>query len=306
MPVHDWTRVNAGTFHDFHSAWITHIKETLNGGLLPKGYYALAEQHAGLGIADILTLQTDDQATLTPKEAGPVAVAEAPLRVGRKIVAGPNATYRTTRRTLAIRHVNDHRIVALLEILSPANKDRSSSVDDFVDKVHSALRQDCHLLVVDLFPPGPYDPHGIHGSTWETLVVPEYCGASLRIMSGAMPTALRGHGWAVKTCPRKAVGMAPTTPSGAAPHCSGTTQTFDSEDYVQSADKPLLLVAYVASSIPEAYLEPIAVGDVLPDMPLFLQSRCHISVPLESTYQAAYRGMPVYWRGVVEGARSQQ
>ena len=55
-------------------------------------------------------------------------------------------------------------------------------------------------------------------------VVPEYCGASLRVMSGAMPTALRGHGWAVKTCPRKAVGMAPTTPSGAAPHCSGTTQ----------------------------------------------------------------------------------
>ena len=249
MPVHDWTRVNAGTFHHFHTTWITHLSDALNGGLLPKGYYAMAEQHAGLGIADILTLQTDDQATLTPKEAGPVAVAEAPLRVGRKIVAGPNATYRATRRTLAIRHVSDHRIVALLEILSPANKDRSSSVDDFVDKVHSALRQDCHLLVVDLFPPGPYDPHGILGTIWET---------------------------------------------------------FDSEDYVQPTDKPLLLVAYVASSIPEAYLEPIAVGDVLPDMPLFLQSRCHISVPLESTYQAAYRGMPVYWRGVVEGARSQQ
>lgn len=22
MPIHDWTRVSAGTFHDFHVAWI--------------------------------------------------------------------------------------------------------------------------------------------------------------------------------------------------------------------------------------------------------------------------------------------
>ena len=47
MPVHDWTRVDAGIFHDFHNAWITHLKEALNEGLLPDGYYAQAEQHAG-------------------------------------------------------------------------------------------------------------------------------------------------------------------------------------------------------------------------------------------------------------------
>jgi len=33
MPMHNWTRVSAGTFHDFHNAWITHIKESLNAGL---------------------------------------------------------------------------------------------------------------------------------------------------------------------------------------------------------------------------------------------------------------------------------
>ena len=32
MPVHDWTRVQAGTFHHFHCAWITHLAEALNGG----------------------------------------------------------------------------------------------------------------------------------------------------------------------------------------------------------------------------------------------------------------------------------
>jgi len=40
MPMHDWTRVSAGTFHDFHCSWIAELKKTLNGGLLPPDYYA--------------------------------------------------------------------------------------------------------------------------------------------------------------------------------------------------------------------------------------------------------------------------
>ncbi len=31
MPIHDWARVDAGTFHGFHTAWITHLSEALNG-----------------------------------------------------------------------------------------------------------------------------------------------------------------------------------------------------------------------------------------------------------------------------------
>jgi len=46
MPIHDWTRVSAGTFHDFHNAWITELRNALNGGLLPRGFYAQGEQHA--------------------------------------------------------------------------------------------------------------------------------------------------------------------------------------------------------------------------------------------------------------------
>ena len=56
MPIHDWTRVDAGTFHAFHTAWVTHLSETMNGGLLPSGYYAMPEQHVGRSIADVLTL----------------------------------------------------------------------------------------------------------------------------------------------------------------------------------------------------------------------------------------------------------
>ena len=47
MPMHDWNLVDAGTFHAFHLAWIGELQKSLNGGGLPKGYYALAEQYAG-------------------------------------------------------------------------------------------------------------------------------------------------------------------------------------------------------------------------------------------------------------------
>src|SRR5436190_21526424 len=63
MPVHGWSRVTAGTFHAFHLAWIAEIQRALNGGILPPGYYALAEQVAGEIIPDVLTLQQADNAS---------------------------------------------------------------------------------------------------------------------------------------------------------------------------------------------------------------------------------------------------
>src|SRR3954452_11655853 len=58
MPVHDWTRVSDGTFHDFHYSWVLEIKRALKRGLLPEGYYVMAEQVGGdLGAPDVLPLQ---------------------------------------------------------------------------------------------------------------------------------------------------------------------------------------------------------------------------------------------------------
>src|SRR5206468_4484088 len=89
MPVHDWSRATAGTFHDFHVAWIAELRRALNGGLLPEGYYALAEQVANQVIADVLTLQDVRQTErnarspggTVPEENGGVAVATLPPRV---------------------------------------------------------------------------------------------------------------------------------------------------------------------------------------------------------------------------------
>jgi len=59
MPVHEWTRVTAGTFHHFHNAWITELCNALNGGLLPEDYYALGEQRSGDVSPDVLTLHAE-------------------------------------------------------------------------------------------------------------------------------------------------------------------------------------------------------------------------------------------------------
>jgi hypothetical protein len=38
MPIHDWSRVDPNLFHDFHQTWTIAIRNSLNSGLLPKGY----------------------------------------------------------------------------------------------------------------------------------------------------------------------------------------------------------------------------------------------------------------------------
>jgi hypothetical protein len=62
----------------------------------------------------------------------------------------------------------------------------------------------------------------------------------------------------------------------------------------------MTLAAYAAGPQFDAYLEHLAPGASLPDMPLFLRRDWYINAPLASTYQAAYDGMPGFWREVLE------
>ena len=56
MPIHDWTKVDAGIFHDFHQTWSIYIKNALNGGLLPRGLNAFVEQRTPRKEPDVLTV----------------------------------------------------------------------------------------------------------------------------------------------------------------------------------------------------------------------------------------------------------
>ena len=154
MPVHDWTRVSAGTFHDFHNSWIIHIKESLNNGLLPEDYYAQAEQRMNDIVADILTLRQPRGTIERPAPEGGVAVADAPPQVSTTMVPGESHTTGLKQRRVVVRHVTKHDVVAVVEIVSPANKDRPSTTATFVQKAVDAIQAGVHMLIVDLFPPG--------------------------------------------------------------------------------------------------------------------------------------------------------
>src|SRR3954469_17956509 len=100
MPIHDWTRISAGTFHDFHNSWITELRNAMNGGLLPPGYYAQGEQWAGKFNADVLTLHAGGQpsvasgealAEATPSGGGVAVMEEAPPQVSRRVAASEAA-----------------------------------------------------------------------------------------------------------------------------------------------------------------------------------------------------------------------
>lgn len=243
MPIHDWTRVDAGIFHDFHQTWIPEIKRALNQDRLPADYYALVEQVAGGRWPDILTLQGPPGNEPPPPEPrGGIALTETPPQVQFRIKAEGDS-YAAKASAIVIRHVSGHRIVAVLEIVSPGNKGSRTELDQFTGKALEMLRSGIHLLVVDLFPPGPRDPEGIHKAIWDELA---------------------------------------------------------DNDFALPQEKRLTLAAYSAGAWPEAFVQPVAVGGELPDMPLFLTPEIYVPVPLEATYQAAWQTLPAYWREVLE------
>jgi hypothetical protein len=47
-------------------------------------------------------------------------------------------------------------------------------------------------------------------------------------------------------------------------------------------------------------VQPVSVGDSLPDMPLFLEPGAHVPLPLEMTYERAFAALPRRWRRVLE------
>jgi hypothetical protein len=229
MPVHDWTRVGDGTFHDFHYSWVLEIKRALKRAPLPKGYYVMAEQFGGdLGAPDVLTLQ----ATATAPES------EGPLS-GMTIARD---SYARLQRALVIRHTSGDRIVAVIEILSPGNKSSRHAIRSFLNKAVAALDSGVHLLLVDVHPPGARDPNGIHGAVLNEI---------------------------------------------------GT------EEYALDSARPLTAVAYIGGAVVEAFVEHFAVGEPIPEMPLFLTRQNYIRVPLEEAYLAAWEDVPPRYQEVL-------
>jgi Protein of unknown function (DUF4058) len=169
MPIHDWTRVHAGTWHDFHLAWIAELRKALNKRL-PPDYYAQAEQKTGPYEPDLLTLHADDSDDSSDVEdvstSGGTALLEVKPKT-RYAYAEDEDLYDDNQREIAIRHVSKDRLVAVIELISPGNKSSTWKHQQMIEKAREYLAQGVHLLIVDLFPPTLRSPEGLHRQIWE-------------------------------------------------------------------------------------------------------------------------------------------
>lgn len=239
MPIHDWTRVRANRFHDFHQSWTIAIRNTLNAGQLPSGYFAMIEPIAGRTEADVITLDLNPPAGGVP--TGGLAIAAAPPKT-RFVTRSEATLYARKANQITVRHP-DGDVVAVIEVVSPGNKDSRHAIRAFARKAVEFLHAGVHLLIVDLFPPGRRDPQGIHKVIWDRI---------------------------------------------------------RDEPFHLPADKPLTLAAYTVNMEIVAYIEPVTVGDPLPDMPIFLTGDHYVPCPLESTYQTAWSQFPAPLKGPLE------
>ncbi|CAN5600492.1 hypothetical protein BH10PLA2_BH10PLA2_09640 [soil metagenome] len=171
MAMHDWNRVKPGIYHHFHHEWISEIQRWINQELEGSDYYALAEQQAGGFGPDILTLQLSDKNRPATGRARPLDDLKSVLVQPRAhFMAQADIEFYSRKKShIALRHVSDDRLVAVVEIVSPGNKASVNSFRSFVDKLCDLIEQRINLLVVDPFPPGKRDPAGIHGAIWERI-----------------------------------------------------------------------------------------------------------------------------------------
>lgn len=241
MPIHDWTRVDAGLFHHFHQDWTIELCRTLNRGCLPPGFTALTDQQTGGPIPDVLTLQRGTKNPATRDTGGGLAVATAPPKA-RFIDQAEEDTYSRRANRIRIQHRHG-QIVAVIEIVSPGNKNSRTALKAFVRKASDLIWQGIHLLVVDLFPPSERDPQGIHKAIWDEIA---------------------------------------------------------EHPFELPPDKPLTVAAYRAVPTKTAYVEPVAVGDDLPSLPIFLTEEDYIPAPLEATYRASWSVYPADFKELLE------
>ncbi|MEM9701686.1 MAG: hypothetical protein AAF907_04515 [Planctomycetota bacterium] len=262
--IHDWTRVEAGIWHDFHLAWIGEIRKQLNAGLLPDPYYALAEPQGGFSVedrseddgtngpeesddprpqrfeADLLTLSAEPGAS-TIGDAG-VALLDRPPAIR---LTTPLSRSRLLPRRIAIRHSTGDRTVALIDLVSPGNRSSVSKITSFCNKVVTAIDGGVHVLLIDLFPPNGLLPSGMHGEIAGTFGV----------------------------------------------------------DYDPPAGEPLTCAAYrAAANAATSFVEPLAVGAAPPTMPLFLTSHRYVELPLAPSYSEAFAPTAKKYRQILEAA----
>jgi hypothetical protein len=75
---------------------------------------------------------------------------------------------------------------------------------------------------------------------------------------------------------------------------------FVDNDFALPEGKPITLASFLSGPIPELFVEPVAIGAKLADMPLFLSAAEYVPVPLEATYQEVWDHLPAILKAPLE------
>ena len=119
-----------------------------------------------LGYQRDLTASTLRRADRASASIG-VVVADVPPKV-RVRTESDAASYARKANRVTVRHP-DGQVVAVIEIVSPGNKDSKHAVRSFARKAVEFLHAGVNLLIVDLFPPSKRDPQGVHKLIWDRI-----------------------------------------------------------------------------------------------------------------------------------------
>ena len=134
---HPWTSV--------HSAWANAIVQQLNQDLLPSRYYALPTTQIG-GRFEIDVATVDDEAGFASAPTGGTAVW-APTKPA---VIMPVDFADLDVFEVQVLDEESGQIVAAIELVSPANKDRATAREAFTYKCAALLQRSVSVMIVDV------------------------------------------------------------------------------------------------------------------------------------------------------------
>lgn len=149
MPLLDHFRGNLRRrrhWESFHSSWATFIAQHLNRGVLPKNL--VAEVHVSLGVQLEADVTAEELHQDNGSEAGTATTVWAPARPTLNVAV--DFADIDLFEVQVVREDRDLRVVAAIELVSPANKDRPDSRRAFAAKCLAYLQQGVGVVVVDV------------------------------------------------------------------------------------------------------------------------------------------------------------
>jgi len=216
-------------WESFHSAWAEAIALQLNQNLLPPDY--VAEVHVKLGSRVEIDVGTFEEGGQPSEDVGggvaiwapPKPTLEAPLTFSQPDLF----------EVQVLDESEGPRVVAAIELISPANKDRASHRRMFSVKCGSYLQQNISVLIVDVV---TERSGNLHAELLELLEVK------------------------------------------AQTQCQAGNDLYAASYRTVTSSDPLRL---------QAWVEPLAVGESLPKLPLWIAADLSMPIDLEETYRAA-------------------